>query len=214
LFLCYTPCVIIYLLKTRIGNDIFLAVYGEVSPSALGVAPCKTVRGTRIVRRGQIHPAGLECLSSCAVRESRERYGVFGVRVDAVSPCTVHPRRPQRICGMPPNDFFKPSEHGSCYRPASPLCHNGDAQSRQARVFDAHLSAGAPVNVSSVEGVLSTTPTRGTPNHPQFSALSYRRDDPRLQNSVVRSECGRIHARPSGRDSLLESGSNRVLTSS
>jgi hypothetical protein len=79
---------------------------------------------------------------------------------------------------MPPDAPFGASEHGSCHRPACPLSHDEQAQSREARVFAARLSAGSSVDVSPVEGVLSTTPTGGMPNHLQFSALSYRRDDP------------------------------------
>jgi hypothetical protein len=197
----------------RRPDDILLAVNGEVSPSALGVvsaiAPSKTVRGPPIRPTGANPPACAGCLGSCVVREPLSRCGGLRVPKDAVSPCTVHPRCPRGGQGMPPDADFSASGHGPCHRPASPFCHGGDAQSREARVFDAYLSAGASVDVSPVEGVLSTTPTGGTPNHLQFSALSYRRDDPGHHNTVVRDGSGRIHARPEGRDSLLESGSLR-----
>jgi hypothetical protein len=176
-------------------------VNGEVSPSALGVAPAiappKTVRGTPGRPTGA-NPPGVKpgCLGSRAARESREGYGVFGVPTDAVSPCTVHPRRPRRGRGVPPVAGFPASGHGPCHRPASPLCHGGDAQAREARVFADRVSTVASVDVRPVEGMLSTTPTGGTPNHLQFSALSYRRDDPGGYNSVVRDGSGRIHARP------------------
>ena len=143
----------------------------------------------------------------CAIRESREGCGGLRVPRDAVSPCTVHPRRPRRGRGMPPDADCSASGHGPCHRPACPLSHGGQAQARQARVFHARLSAGASVGSRPVESVLSTTPTGGTPNHLQFSALSYRRNDPGQHKHVVRVGSGRIHARPEGRDSLLESGS-------
>jgi hypothetical protein len=58
---------------------------------------------------------------------------------------------------MPPDADFAASGHGSCHRPACPVSHGGQAQSREARVFDANLSAGASVDVCPVESVLSTT---------------------------------------------------------
>ncbi|MFT4923150.1 MAG: hypothetical protein ACI8XM_002374 [Haloarculaceae archaeon] len=192
-------------------DDVLLALGGKVSPSALGVAPAiappKPVRGTPVRPTGA-NPPGAKpgCLGLCAIRESREGCGVFGVPTDAVSPCTVHPRRPRGSWGIPPNVPFGASGHGSCHRPACPFCHGGQAQTRQARVVDTRLSAGAAVGVSPVEGVLSTTPTGGTPNHLQFSALSYRRDGPGGHKHRVRTESGRIHARRERRDSLLDSG--------
>jgi hypothetical protein len=165
--------------------------------------PAKRCIGLRCVRRGQIHPTEPGRLGSCAVRESGEGCGRFGVPTDAVSPCTVHPRRPRGSWGIPPDADFSASGHGSCHRPACPFCHGGQAQARQARVVDARLSAGAAVGSRPVESVLSTPPTGGTPNHLQCSALSYRRDAPGRHNRVVCGRSSRIHTRPERRDSLI-----------
>ncbi len=120
-------------------NDILPAVNDGVSPSALGVglaiAPLKTVRGTPVRRTGAIPPACARCLGLCAKRESRAECGVFCVPRDAVSPCNVHPRRPRGSRGMPPVADFSASEHGSCHRPASPLCHAGDAHTGEVRIL-------------------------------------------------------------------------------
>ena len=114
--------------------------------------------------------------------------------------------------------------YGPCHRPAYPLCHSGQAQARQARVFDSREAAS--VGFRPVEGVLSTTPTGGTPTHLQFSASSV--PHVRCRSASVVCLCGncRIHVRPQNasrssvrtrryasrqrrerRDSLLESGS-------
>ena len=74
---------------------------------------------------------------SCAVRRSREGCGVFGVRSDAVSACTVHPVRLGETAGMPPVAGFPASGHGPCHRPACPSCGSRDSVSRHHERRDA-----------------------------------------------------------------------------
>ena len=74
---------------------------------------------------------------SCAIRRPCEGCGVFGVRSEAVSACTVHPVRLEETAGTPLVAGFPASGHGPCHRPACPSCHGGQAQVGEGRFLPA-----------------------------------------------------------------------------
>lgn len=165
---------------------------------------------------GEDSPAGQRAGPTPSKATSRPAVGQHRVRTRCVSPLrdvagcasdwTRYLLALQSISTRPTAGGWTPGRYGPCHRPACPSRHGGQAHARQARVFDGPMAA--LVGNRPVEGVGSTMPTGGTPTHPQFSALSGLHDT--LSGALTPADVavGRIHARPEGRGSLLDSGSS------